>query len=34
LAYERKIVSLKKLGILEELGLLDLAGGPLARAKK
>lgn len=30
--YERKIVSLKKLGILEELGLLDLAGGPLARA--
>jgi serine/threonine-protein kinase HipA len=31
--YERKIVSLKKLGILEELGLLDLAGGPLARAK-
>jgi serine/threonine-protein kinase HipA len=32
--YERKIVSLKKLGILEELGLLDLAGGPLARAKR
>lgn len=32
--YERKIVSLKKLGILEELGLLNLAGGPLVRAKK
>jgi serine/threonine-protein kinase HipA len=32
--FERKIISLKKLDILEDLGLLELAGGPLARAKK
>jgi len=31
--YNEKIIALKRLGVLEELGLLDLAGGPLVRGK-
>lgn len=32
--YDQKIISLKKLGILEELSLLEMAGGPLGCQKQ
>ena len=32
--YQQRIIAFKKLGILEELGLLNLAGGPLNAQKK